>query len=487
MPARVFLVGAGPGDPGLLTVRAAELIRTADCVVHDYLVSPRILALVPEGVPMHDVGKRGHATSKSQAAINELLIACARRHQHVVRLKGGDPFVFGRGGEEAQALAAAGIACEIVPGVTSGIAVPAYAGIPVTHRAASAAVAFIAGHVQEGEGIDWSAYARIETLVLYMGMQHLAEHCAALIAHGRPADTPAATIQWGTLPQQRCVSGTLATLPALVAAAGLGAPAITVVGDVVRYRADIAWFDNRPLSGRRVLVTRAAAQGGRLAAALEELGAEAVHAPLQRFVHHPEAAIAAGDHAWIAFTSANAVEAVFAGLAQRGRDLRALAPARIAAVGPGTAEALLRHGIRADLLPERADASALAEALIAAGGHSVLLPQAAEAEPILAERLRAAGWRVTTVTAYHAEVLPVDAAALGQLDAIAIASAATARRLRDALGGTELARRRATGCRIIAIGPRTAAACLELGLPADAVAEAPTPEGVARAVAAALA
>ncbi len=478
----VALVGAGPGDPGLLTVRAAALIGAADCVIRDYLVGPRILALVPAGAVIHDVGKRGHATSKSQAAINDLLLACATRHSRVVRLKGGDPFVFGRGGEEAQVLAAAGIRFEIVPGVTSGIAVPAYAGIPITHRAASASVAFVAGHLQDGPGVDWSAYAKVETLVLYMGMQHLAEHCAALIAHGRSPDTPAASIQWGTLPQQRTVAGTLATLPTLVAAAGLGAPAITVVGDVVRYRQDIRWFDNRPLWGRRVLVTRAAGQGGRLAAALEAHGAEAVLAPLQHFVHEAAAAVEAiPGHAWIAFASSNAVDALFDYLEITGRDVRALATARVAAVGPGTAEALRRRGLRPDLLPATADASALATALIAVGGDSVLLPQAAEARPELADELRAAGWRVSAITAYRAVVEPIDAAALGRLDAITVASAATASRLLAALGLPSL-----LASRVVAIGPRTAEACAALGFPAAAVAATPSPDGVAEAVAVAL-
>jgi uroporphyrinogen III methyltransferase/synthase len=483
----VALVGAGPGDPGLLTVRAAQLLRTADCVVRDYLVGPRILALVPEGVVVHDVGKRGHATSKSQTAINELLLACARRHQRIVRLKGGDPFVFGRGGEEAQVLAAAGIAFEVVPGVTSGIAVPAYAGIPITHRAASASVAFVAGHLQDGPGIDWGAYAKVETLVLYMGMQHLAEHCAALIAHGRSPETPAASIQWGTLPQQRTVTGTLATLPNLVIEAGLGAPAITVVGDVVRYREDIRWFDNRPLWGKRVLVTRASGQGGRLAEALETQGAEAVLAPLQRFAHDATAAVdAAPGKAWIAFASSNAVAAVFARLDVLGRDVRALGTGRIAAVGPGTAEALSRRGVRPDLVATTADAPGLAAALIAAGGGSVLLPQAEEARPELAVALHSAGWQVSACTTYRAEVLPIDDATLGRLDAITVASAATARRLIEALGTASLATRRAAGCRIIAIGPRTAEACTDLGFPADAVAATPSPAGVAQAVAAAL-
>ena len=475
----VALVGAGPGDPGLLTVRAADLLREADCVIRDYLVGPRILALVPASAVVHDVGKRGHATSKSQAAINDLLLACARRHQRVVRLKGGDPFVFGRGGEEAQVLAEAGIPFEIVPGLTSGIAVPAYAGIPITHRAASASVAFVAGHLQDGPGVDWAAYAKVETLVLYMGMQHLAEHCAALIANGKSPDTPAASIQWGTLPQQRTITGTLATLPGLTQAAGLGAPAITVVGDVVRFREHIRWFDNRPLWGRRVLVTRASGQGGRLAAALEELGAEAVLAPLQRFVHDAAAAVEAiPGHAWIAFASANAVEAVFARLDALGRDARALASARIAAVGPGTAEALRRQRLRPDLLPLRADAPSLATALIEAGGGSALLPQADEARPELADGLRAAGWRVSAITAYRAEVLPIDAASLGRLDAITVASAATARRLHEALGATAL-----RSIPLVAIGPRTAEACTALGCPAAAIAAEPAPEAVAAAVA----
>lgn len=484
-PGMVHLVGAGPGDPGLLTVRAAEALATADCVVHDYLVGPRVLALVPAGAEVHDVGKRGHATSRTQADINRLLLDCARRHRHVVRLKGGDPFMFGRGGEEAQVLAEAGIPFTIVPGITSGVAVPAYAGIPITHRASSASVAFVAGHLQEGPGVDWAAFARVETLVIYMGMQHLAAHCAALIAHGRAPDTPAAAIQWGTLPQQRCIVGTLATLPGLVAEAGLGAPAITVVGDVVRWRERIAWFDNRPLWGRRVLVTRAAGQGGRLAAALEDAGAEAVPAPLQRFVHQAETAADAlsAPHDWIVFASSNAVEALFGELERRGRDARALAPARVAAVGPGTAAALRRVGVTTDLVPATADAPALAAALVAAGGASALLPQAAEARPELAAALRAAGWRVEACAAYRAEALPVDDAALGRLDAICVASAATAARLRDGLGAAALARRRTAGCRIVAIGPRTAEACAGFGFPADAVAAEPSPAAVAQAVA----
>ncbi|MCS6970978.1 MAG: uroporphyrinogen-III C-methyltransferase [Planctomycetes bacterium] len=484
----VALVGAGPGDPGLLTVRAAELLREADCVIHDYLVSRAVLALIPASAVRHDVGKRGHSSSLSQAAINALLLECARRYARVVRLKGGDPFVFGRGGEEAQALAEAGIPFEIVPGITSGIAVPAYAGIPITHRASSASVAFIAGHLQEGPGVDWAAFARVETLVLYMGMQHLDEHCAALIAHGRDPETPAATIQWGTLPAQRTVVGTLRTLPARVRAAGLGPPAITVIGEVVRYRERIRWFDHRPLFGRRVLVTRASEQAGRLAAALAARGAEVISAPLQRFVYHAAAALAAlPGHEWLAFASANAVEALWRALEDAGRDARALAPARLAAIGPGTAEALRRRGLRPELVAAQSDAAGLAEALGAGEGRRVLLPQAAEAAPELAERLRAAGWQVTAIAAYHAEPLPLDAEALGVPDAITVASAASVERLRAALGAQRWAGWRAQGVRLVAIGPRTAEACARCGWPAAAVAATPSAEALAEAVRAALA
>jgi uroporphyrinogen III methyltransferase/synthase len=474
----VALVGAGPGDPGLLTVRGRQILAEADCVIHDYLVSPGVLALIPETAARHNVGKRGHADSVSQAEINALLIACARQHQRVVRLKGGDPFVFGRGGEEAQALRAAGIACTIVPGVTSGIAVPAYAGIPVTHRASSSAVAFVTGHQQAGAEwpIDWAAFAKVETLVLYMGMQRLADNCAALIAHGRSPDTPAAAIQWGTYARQRTVTGTLTTLPRLVAEAGLGAPAITVVGEVVRFRDDIAWFESRPLFGRRVLVTREAKDQGRIAAWLEDAGAEVVACPLQRIVPLPFTLPRLMGFDWIAVASANAADALLRAV----RDARALAGPRIAAVGPGTAERLRVGGVAADLIPPQADAQALAQALIAAGGHTALVPQHAEARPELAAGLRAAGWLVTTVDAYRAEALAVDAAQLGRLDAITVASAATAERLVRAL--PDLAARRAAGCRIVAMGPRTAAACIALGIPADAVADAPTPAALGEAV-----
>ncbi len=478
MPGIVHLVGAGPGDPGLITVRGRTLLASCDCLVHDYLVSDGVLALANPTAARHYVGKRGHAESATQDDINSLLVELAGRYRQVVRLKGGDPFVFGRGGEECAALAAAGVRFTVVPGVTSGIAAPAYAGIPVTHRATASAVAFVTGHTKSSDGEpDWAAVARIETLVLYMGMHRLERNCAQLVAHGRSAETPAAIIQWGTHARQRVVVGTLATLPGLAAAAGIGAPAITVVGDVVSWRERIAWADDpitRPLGGRRILVTRAAHQASPLGDALAALGAETVHLPLQRTVLVPPAELAAQlelHHAWLAFTSANAVAAVWAALRHRGQDARALATCRLAAVGSATATALAEHGLVPEVVGPQ-DGAALAEALLrSAAPSTVLLPQADNARPELARRLSAAHWTVTPLIAYRMEGLPVDPQIFDvPLDAIALGSAATVQRLVAAVGLPRLRALTAAGCRLAAIGPRTAEAAVAAGLPAPLVA-----------------
>ena len=484
----VFLVGAGPGDPGLLTVRAGELLAQCDCVVHDWLVNPAILARVPATAARHHVGKRGGATSISQDEINQLLVDLARHHRRIVRLKGGDPFLFGRGGEEAGALAAAGIPFEVVPGVTSGIGVPAYAGIPVTHRAASSVVAFAAGHQQHGGDLDWGALARCETVVLYMGMHKLAENCASLIAAGRAGDTPAAAIQWGTYPRQRVVTGTLATLPQLAAEAALGAPAITVVGDVVRWREKIRWFDLRPLSGKRIAVTRSREQASELADLLGHQGAEVVELAVAR--QEPpadwtgfDAAAATPPSGWIAFTSANAVRFTWRRLRDLGRDARWFAGAKVAAVGPATAAALADCGITADLVPERYDAEALATALRGSGAAPrVLLPQADNARPTLAERLTAAGCAVTAVTTYRNVPEPVTLDPTLPLDAVTFASSATAERFVAGVGHVAVAALVQGGCRFYAIGPTTAATMQTLGLPLAAMADDATVAGLVAAV-----
>jgi uroporphyrinogen III methyltransferase/synthase len=489
----VHLVGAGPGDPGLLTLRGAELLRSCDAVVHDYLVSAPILALVPPTAQRHYVGKRGGADSCKQEDINALLVRLGKVHGNVVRLKGGDPFLFGRGGEEAVALAEAGVPFTVVPGITSGIGAPAYAGIPVTHRAASSAVAFVTGHQQHAPGepeplFDWSSVVHVETLVLYMGMHRLEQNCAALMTHGRAPATPVACIQWGTRANQRTVTGTLATIAAVAKAAGIGAPAIVVIGDVVNYREHIRWFDNRPLSGKRIAVTRAREQASALSAALAERGATVVEIPLGRVAPPVDAGplvAALADPArfpWLAFTSANAVQAVAEHLSATGRDARALAGCRIAAVGRATARALQEHlRLRADLVPTVEDAPHLAAALVASGAPGpILLPQAENARPELAAGLRAAGWAVTTAVAYRIEALPaptdLDPATL---DAVTLASAASAERFVAALGD----RRKDLHARIYAIGPRTAEACAALGLTVAAVASTPDPVALAETVA----
>jgi uroporphyrinogen III methyltransferase/synthase len=495
----VYLVGAGPGDPGLLTCRGRELLESCDCLIHDYLVNPLILAMAPETAAVHDVGKRGGSASITQEEINARLIALSARHQRIVRLKGGDPFLFGRGGEEAAALADAGVRFEVVPGVTSGTGVPAYAGIPITHRAASSAVAFVTGHRQAGEEheLDWSSFARIETLVLYMGMHRLAENCAALIRHGRSPDTPACAIQWGSYPQQRVVVGTIRTLPELVRSQRLGAPAITVIGDVVNYRERIRWFDHprlRPLFGKRVLVTRAREQSSTLVSGLRALGAEVIEAPLTSFSAQvaPSPFDAAltdlARFSWIAFTSANAVRFLWERLLLAGRDARALSCCRLAVIGDATAHALTEHGLRADLVSQRADAASLAQALMHSGAAgTILLPQADNAKPTLERELRAGGWSVTAVTAYRALAKPLAINASEPLHAVTFASSGTVERFAAATGAEGLRLLTSQGCRFIAIGPQTAATMSAMGIPVSATAEHASVESLVACVASELA
>ncbi len=479
MPGTVYLVGAGPGDPGLLTCRGRELLESSDCILHDYLVNPLILDLAPASAARHDVGKRGGAGSTTQELIQRELVRLAGIHQRIVRLKGGDPFLFGRGGEEAACLAEAG---HPLRDRARGHQRHGRAGVrrhpETTHRAASSAVAFVTGHRQAGdpEPLEWASFARIETLVLYMGMHRLAENCAALIAHGRDASTPACAIQWGTYPRQRVVEGTLATLPALVAAAGLGAPAITVVGEVVRFRQRIRWFDHplaRPLFGRRILVTRARDQASALASGLRSRGAEVIEAPVTRFAPVPDPAgidralSRLSRHAWIAFTSANGVRFLGARLHESGLDARAFAGVRIAAVGPATADALLGQGLRADLVAQERSAAGLARELARTQVPStILLPQADNARSLLGDELRGLGWSVETLVTYRALELPLPESwhGDGQLDAVTFASSGTVERFIASAGAACCSALALEGCRFYAIGPQTAATMLQHGM-----------------------
>jgi uroporphyrinogen III methyltransferase/synthase len=505
----VFLVGAGPGDPGLITVAGAQALRRAEVVVYDRLANPRLLDLAPKDAERVFAGKGPKQHTMSQEEINALMIERARAGQRVVRLKGGDPFVFGRGGEEAEALAAAGIPFDVVPGVSSAVAAPAYAGIPVTHRGLAASVAFVTGHedpAKDEQDVDWARLATaVDTLVLLMGVGQLAQIVERLVAGGRAASTPAAVIEWGTLPRQRTVTGTLGDIVAKAAEAEIGPPAVAVVGEVVRLRETLRWFESKPLFGLRVLVTRTREQASELSRALAAAGAEPVELPAIEIVRrYDEAKLAAAIDAltdsaygWLVFTSANAVEIFFDALHERGLDARVVR-ASVAAIGPGTAEALRQRGIAADVTPaaDAYTAEGLLDALAAAEmrGKRVLLPRAEGAREVLVDGLVARGAAVDEVTLYVAAP-PSDPEAeglrpelveglrrlrAGEIDVATFASSSSVRNLVSLLGGDLDALRR---CRIAAIGPVTAQTVEELlGRPPDVVAREHTIAGLVQAL-----
>ncbi len=423
-PPLVYLVGAGPGDPGLITRRGIECLAAADVVVYDHLAAPELLRHAPAGAEKIYVGKQAGDHTLAQAEINRLLVERARAGKTVVRLKGGDPFVFGRGGEEAEALAEAGIAFEVVPGVTSAVAAPAYAGIPLSHRRLTATIAFVTGHEDPAKpesGIDWAALARgIGTLVFFMGVKTLPAIASALIGHGRDPQTPAAVVRWGTTPRQRTVTGTLADIAERARQAGVRPPALVVIGEVVRLRERLNWFERRPLFGRRIVVTRAREQASDLARRLSALGAECLETPAIR-IAPPEdfgqldgaiAALSSTD--WVVFTSPNGVDFFFERLEAAGRDARALAGVKAAAIGPATAARLKSRGIVSDLVPETFRAEAVVEAFRREpmAGRVVLLPRAAGARPVLPRELAAMGAVVREVDAYRTLPEPTDPAEL---------------------------------------------------------------------------
>jgi uroporphyrinogen III methyltransferase/synthase len=493
----VYLVGAGPGDPGLLTIRARELLRSCDDVVYDALVNEEMLTTELGGrdAERHFVGKRGGGASARQDEIDALLVRLARDGRRVVRLKGGDPFVFGRGGEEAQALARAGIEFEVVPGVSAGIAAPAYAGIPVTHRTVATAVTFVTGHEdpeKDASGTDWRALARSSaTLVLYMGVRTLSDVVRELLAGGRGADTPAAVIERATYPSQRVVTGTLSTIAERARDASVVAPAITIVGDVVRLREEIEWFERRPLAGKRIVVTRARAQASSLSVRLRELGAEVIEMPAIRIEPlDPEplhrALDALSDYDWVVLTSQNAVELVWRAMRRRGLDARSLGRVHLAAIGRATAEALLEHGLAADVVPEQFVAESLVEALRRrddVAGQRVLLARAADARDVLPDGLRALGARVDEIPIYRT-VLDGDGAArvaarlsAGEIDLVTLTSSSTAQFFVEAVGA-EAAR----AAPVASIGPVTSRTARSLGLRVDVEAGEATIAGLVEAV-----
>ena len=395
---KVYLVGAGPGDPELLTLKGLRLLRAADVIAYDRLIDTRLLAHARCDAELIDVGKI--PGSRTQNEINILLIGCAREGKKVVRLKGGDPFVFGRGGEEAQALNDAGIKFEIVPGVTSAIAAPAYAGIPLTHRDHASSFTVVTGSSAPNgrpDSIDWHALAAVPgTLVFLMAWRNLDDIASRLIAAGKPADTPAAIVSWGTQPWQRTVEGRLDSIAESAKSSGLRPPAALVIGSVVGMRESLGWFEKLPLFGRRVLVTRTRTQAGTLSALLADMGAFPIEVPTIEVKLQPDSPDLLRDLAtlarfdWIAFTSSNAIRAVMEGLSHMSRDSRALHAVKVAAIGPSSAAALARYGIRADLVADSATSAGLASAMIESGvtGSRVLLPRSDIAGSLLPDRLR---------------------------------------------------------------------------------------------------
>jgi uroporphyrinogen III methyltransferase / synthase len=488
----VYLVGAGPGDAGLMTVRSVELLASADVILHDRLIPAGALAGARDDAELIYVGKEPGAPAMPQSEIEELMVARAREGRSVVRLKGGDPFVFGRGGEEAEALREAGIAFEVVPGVTAGVAAPAYAGIPVTHRDEASAVAFVTGHedpAKDETALDWDALGKFPgTLVLYMGVGRAAEIAKRLIDAGRDPAEPAAAVERGTLQGQRTVSSSLEGLGAAVAEAGVRAPAILLVGPVAAKRDSLAWLEQRPLWGRRVVVTRARAQASGIARTLGALGAEVIELPAIRIEPRLDAdevrdAIA-GLHSYslVCLTSPNGVRLLFDAMAAQGRDARALANATVAAIGPGTAAVLGERGVIADVVPERFVAEALVEALhdVDIRGRPVLVARAAEARDVLPDALRERGGEVDVVALYETvaeEPDPKAIEAAQQADYVTFTSSSTVRNLLAAVGD-----RFPRDARVVSIGPITSAAAREAGLEVDVEASRHDPEGLVEAL-----
>jgi uroporphyrinogen III methyltransferase/synthase len=495
----VFLVGAGPGDPGLITVRGKKLIESADAIVYDALANKELLPAdaVEAGHPeLFDVGKRGGDNkSVPQSDINELLVRLARDGKRVVRLKGGDPFVFGRGSEEAQALNDASVPFEVVPGVTAGIAAPAYAGIPVTHRGLGTSVTFVTGHEEPGKATtqtNWNALAKAGgTIVLYMGVKTLPTIAAALIEGGMPGEIPAAAIQWGTLPRQRTVVATLETLAEMAAAAGVTAPVITIIGWPVILRDEIDWYERRPLFGKRIVVTRAAQQSSVLTDRLAELGADVLEMPATKIARLDLAPLRAEmaaleGYQWLIFTSQNAVSIFWEQLLGSGRDARALAGLSIAAVGPATAGALLERGIAVDVIPERFVAEGLLEKLGErddVAGARVLYVTAEGSREVLPEGLEGLGAEVNIIHAYRSIRDGAGANKLkkaldsGTVSAVTFTSASAVRGYVDAVG-EELSLRAPA----VTIGPQTSEAVTTAGIELLGEAEESTTVGLRAAV-----
>ena len=499
MKAKVYLVGAGPGDPGLVTVKGKECIQRADVIIYDYLAAPALLKHARKSAELIYVGKKGGDHTLSQDEINHLLVEKAQSGGVITRLKGGDPFIFGRGGEEAEALLKAGIAFEIVPGVTSAIAAAAYAGIPLTHRQLTSTLAFVTGHedpTKAETSINWSSLAKgIGTLVFFMGVKNLPNISKRLIDNGKSPDTPVALIRWGTTSRQKTVTGTLSTIADTAQAAGLKAPAIIVVGDVVTLRQSLKWFEERPLLGKRIVVTRARQQASDLVKRLEELGAECLEYPTIeiRAPKDPQplkqAVAGLSTYDWIVFTSVNGVSYFFEQLFVSGNDVRVLGHLKTAAIGPATAARLLEFGLTSDIVPETYRAESVIKAFKKENlkGKKILLPRAKEARPILPQELTKMGAAVNEIPAYETLKAAENMDALIQqlrdkrVDMITFTSSSTVSNFKALLPVADF-KALIQDVTVASIGPITSDTAKELGFQVHISAESYTIPGLVDAI-----
>lgn len=496
---KVYLVGAGPGDPGLITARGLELLRRADVVAYDRLVAPGLLDEAPAEAERIFVGRRPGEAHRDQSAIDSVLVDNARAGKTVVRLKGGDPFVFGRGAEEASVLRAAGVEFEVVPGVTSAIAAPAYAGIPVTQRGVARSFVVLTAH-ELGTDVDSLPWARlaeeVDTIVLLMGVQALRAAARRLIEGGRDPNQPAAVIEWGTTPRQRTVVGPLHAIAALAADAGIQPPATTVIGRVVDTRNGIEWFERRPLFGVRVVVTRSASQAPKLSGKLVDRGAEVLHVPTISILDpatwteldHGIQLLVEGYYKWVIFTSSNTVERFFKRLLATRHDARAFGRTKVAAVGTATADALRERGINPDLVPPKFTAAELVKA-IGHGTGGILIPRAANAPNSMVPQLRTVGWTPEEVVTYRnvppRETSGLDAVRSGEFDVVTFTSASTARNFVKLVGPPAtlgLSPKDPPDRLVACIGPVTAAEAEKRGLRVDLVAQEHTADGLVGAL-----
>ena len=493
---KVYIIGAGPGDAGLITLKGVDCLRTADVVVYDYLVSKDLFKYARNDARLIYAGKKGGNHTLSQWEINDLLVKEAKAGNTVARLKGGDPFIFGRGGEEAEKLAANGVPFEVVPGVTSAIAVPAYAGIPLTHRGLTSTVAFVTGHedpTKEKSDIDWQALARIGTLVFLMGVKNIGKIVKELKDNGKPPETPAALIRWGTTPRQEILTGTLANIATLAKMQKFAPPAILVVGKVVDLRDTLNWFEQKPLFGKGVVITRPEKQADDLAQLLTNEGANPIHFPTIKIVPPPDwrdldAAIKKlADYDWLIFTSANGVQFFFERLLTKNRDIRDLKGVKICCIGPATARQVESKGIRVDLVPKKFISEGILESFsgINLKGKKILIARAAVARDVLPEGLKKLGAEVDVVTAYetvNSGKKKNDLEALfkeNQVDVITFTSSSTVNNFVKIMGRNFSLPK---SVKVACIGPVTEATAKKAGFSVDIHQEKYTMEGLVQSL-----